>query len=95
MWELAYFSISRAELHARIGTPHFTEINSSRLRGGDEDVWAFVSPGGQRLLLLLDVPSERAAILADPPDASAALAALSEATSGLLVTQFDRAYPLA
>ena len=93
MWVLAYFPVSRAELHARVGTPHCTETDGSLTRGGHEDVWAFVSPAGQRIMLLFDVSSERATIAADPPDALAALAALEGATAGVLVFQFDRAYP--
>lgn len=93
MWELAHFRVPRSELHSRIGAPHFTETDSSRTFGGAEDCWAFVSATGQRIMLLLRVPYEEAAVLADPPDVTAALSALALAISDSPVTQLDRAYP--
>lgn len=59
-----------------LGMPHFVETDSARTFGGDEDMWAWELPSGQRLLLVLQVPYGTVMLHCDPPDASPAVAAL-------------------
>jgi hypothetical protein len=56
LWELASIEASRGEMHALLGEPHFIETDSTRTAGGEEDVWAYALPSGQRALVILGVP---------------------------------------
>jgi hypothetical protein len=67
---------TREELRAAFGQPHFVETDSTRTFGGDEDMWAWELPSGQRFLLVLQVPYGIAVLHCDPPNAPPVLAAL-------------------
>lgn len=73
---VAGFSATREELHAILGKAHFTETDSTRTCGGDEDSWAWQLPSAERLLLVLQVPTHKAILQCDPPDPEPAIAAL-------------------
>jgi len=76
MPELASLSITREELRGLLGEPHFTETDSTRTFGGEEDAWAFTLDSGQRVLVVLRAPYRLAVIHADPPQLEPALHAL-------------------
>lgn len=63
------FHATREELRAALGTPHFVETDSTRTFGGDEDMWAWELPSGQRMLIVLQVPYEKVMLHCDPPNA--------------------------
>jgi hypothetical protein len=63
-------------MRAAPGEPHFVEMDSTRTCGGDEDMWAWELPEGQRFLLVLQVPYGVVQIICDPPDPQAVIAAL-------------------
>jgi hypothetical protein len=67
---------TRDELRSALGQPHFVEMDSTRTFGGDEDMWAWELPSGQRFILILQVPYGKAMLLCDPPDPAAVVAAL-------------------
>ena len=92
IWQLASFKIDRTSLRARIGEPHYVEVDGSRTFGGEEDCWAYISSSGQRVMLTLRVPYKEAVIFADPPDAKGAIAALSAAIGDCAVSVLDRPY---
>lgn len=54
---------------AMLGEPHYTEIDSSRTYGGQEDWWGFKMPSGQSAVICLRVPYQDAVIMTDVPDA--------------------------
>lgn len=62
------FRTKREEVRAALGLPHFVETDSTRTFGGDEDMWAWELPSGLRILLVLQVPYEKAVLHCDPPD---------------------------
>jgi hypothetical protein len=76
MWELCNFKITRPELRAMLGEPHFVETDSTRTYGGDEDAWAYTLPSGQRVVVVLRVPYHIAVFSADPPELDPFLEAL-------------------
>ena len=67
LWGLASLKSSRAELRGMLGDPHFVETDPTRTCGGEEDGWAYTLPSGQRMLIVLDVPSGFAELYGDPP----------------------------
>jgi hypothetical protein len=73
---VAGIKATREELRAALGEPHYVETDSTRTFGGDEDMWAWELPSGQRFLLVLQVPYGVAVLHCDPPDASPVIAAL-------------------
>ena len=70
------FRATRSEMRSALGEPHFVETDSTRTFGGDEDMWAWELPSGQRFLLVLQVPYGLLQILCDPPEPQAVIAAL-------------------
>jgi hypothetical protein len=68
MWELCLLKITRPEMRAMLGEPHFVETDSSCTFGGEEDGWGFTLPSGQRVVIVLRVPYHDAVFSADPPD---------------------------
>jgi hypothetical protein len=76
VWAVAGYRASRDELREMLGPPHYTETDSRRTRGGEEDCWGFVQPGDGRLLIVLDVVTGHALIYSDRPEAGPALQAL-------------------
>ena len=79
LWAVAEFTSSREALRRQLGAPHHVETDSTRTMGGEEDCWAFETPIGQRVALLLRVPYRLAVIYCAPPDAREAVAALGAA----------------
>jgi hypothetical protein len=77
VWGLASFKITRPELRAMLGEPHYVETDAQRTCGGEQDAWACTLPGGQRVLVILDVTSGCAELCADPPTLGPVLGALS------------------
>lgn len=75
-WMVAAVRSTREELRTALGEPHFVETDSRRTSGGDEDMWAWELPSGQRFLLVLQVPRGIAILHCDPPDALPVVAAL-------------------
>ena len=67
---------TRSELRAALGEPHIVETDGTRTFGGDEDMWAWELPSGQRLLIVLQVPHGKAILHCDPPHAAPVVAAL-------------------
>ena len=67
MRELCALKITRPELRAVLGMPHFVETDSYRTFGGEEDWWAFRLPSDQRVVIVLHVPYHLAVFSADPP----------------------------
>lgn len=86
LWELAQFRSSREHIWQLLGTPHYTEADSTRTFGGEEDAWGFLLPSGQRVLIAFRVPYGTAVICADPPSVAPVLAALGDSVSKLGVT---------
>lgn len=76
-WEIGHFSIDRETLRERLGAPHFTETDSSRTFGGEEDSWAYSTDSGLRVVITLRVPYREAVIYSDPPNAEEAAKAFS------------------
>jgi hypothetical protein len=76
LWGLASLKTSRAELRCMLGEPHFVETDPTRTCGGEEDGWAYTLPSGQRMLIVLDVPSGFAELFGDPPALGPILQAL-------------------
>ncbi len=76
LWELASFDASREQMRNLLGLPHFTETDSTRTAGGEEDGWAYILPSGQRVLIILAVPHRKVRLIADPPKLDALLAML-------------------
>ena len=75
-WELAAFRATREEARVLLGQPHYTETGTMRTSGGEEDIWAYALPSGQRLLIIHHVPYQGATLCADPPDLGPVLEAL-------------------
>src|SRR5262249_42085816 len=73
---VARLRATREELRAALGVPHFTETDSTRTFGGEEDLWAWELPSGLRFLLVVRVPYHDALLYCDPPDPTPAVAAL-------------------
>ena len=76
IWAVASFKISRNGLRQDLGPPHFVETDSTRTSGGGQDVWAYLLPTGQRLLIILEVSTNCAEFFIDPPELFPILAAL-------------------
>jgi hypothetical protein len=70
------FHATRDELRAALGEPHFVETDSTRTFGGDENMWAWELPSGQRLLIVVQVPYGVVLIYCDPPDPEPVIGAL-------------------
>jgi hypothetical protein len=68
MWELCVFKVTRTEMRAMLGDPHYVETDSFRTYGGEEDWWAYTLLSGQRLVIVLRVPYKMATFNADPPE---------------------------
>ncbi len=67
IWALVGLNITRPELHALLGEPHFVETDPTRTCGGLEEVWAYQLNSGQRFLIVFDVTKGWAELLGDPP----------------------------
>jgi hypothetical protein len=76
IWGLASLKITRQQLQALLGAPHFTETDPRRTCGGEEDGWAYVLPTDQRVLVVLDVTTAWAELFGDPPELEPILLAL-------------------
>jgi hypothetical protein len=76
LWGLASFKITREELRALLGEPHFVETDPRRPCGGQQDSWAYRLQSGQRLLIIFDVTISTAELVGDPPDLVPITAAL-------------------
>lgn len=76
IWGVISLKITRPELHAILGDPHFVETDPTRTCGGEEDAWAYKLASGQRLLIILNVLSGWAELFGDPPDTSPLLKVL-------------------
>ncbi|NKF22707.1 hypothetical protein [Solimonas marina] len=94
LWELAQFSSSREHMRQLLGAPHYTETDSTRTFGGEEEAWGLSLPSGQRVLITFQVPYGTAVICADPPSVKPVLAALGLSTSALGVTVLSQPVPL-
>jgi hypothetical protein len=70
---VAGWRASQSEMHEDFGPPHFTETDSTRTSGGDEDCWAWELPIGQKVMIVLGVPYDRVTLYCDPPDSRPAL----------------------
>lgn len=70
------FLTTRDELRSALGQPHFVETDSTRTFGGDEDMWVWELPSGQRFLLVLQVPYGNAILHCDPLDPGPVVQAL-------------------
>jgi hypothetical protein len=68
IWGLANLKVTRVDLPAMLGEPHFVETDPRRTCGGERDAWAFRLPSGQRVLVILDVTVEIASLFGDPPE---------------------------
>jgi hypothetical protein len=68
LWILAKVKIEQSVLRGIFGNPHFTETDSTRTYGGDEDAWGFRLESGQRLLVVYQVPYENALLYSDSPE---------------------------
>ncbi|RKG48283.1 hypothetical protein D7X30_40895 [Corallococcus sp. AB011P] len=84
------FASTREELRP-LGEPGFIEEDSLRTAGGREFNWAFESASGLRFSLRWSEAMEYAVVVADPPDPSAAVAALR--SLGLNATFTTRELP--
>jgi hypothetical protein len=71
MWGVVSLKISRSEMRALLGAPHFVETDPRCTCGGEEDAWAFVLPSAHRIIIIAD--SGGAYVGSDPPDAEPAL----------------------
>lgn len=76
IWGLATLRMTRPQLRALLGMPHFVETDPRRTCGGEEDGWAYALPTGQRMLIILDATIGCAGIFGDPPDLGPLLLAL-------------------
>jgi hypothetical protein len=76
IWALASLRVTRPDLRALLGEPHFVETDPRRTCGGEEDAWAYVLPSGQRVLIILIPEIDTAEIFSDPPDLGPVLRAL-------------------
>jgi hypothetical protein len=94
LWELGSFRSSREQMQDFLGGPHYTETDSARTFGGDEDVWGFSLPSGQRVLITFQVPYGTAVISADPPAIAPILAALGVSSSKLDFAELSQPIPL-
>jgi hypothetical protein len=80
IWALVSLKITRRELHAMLGEPHYIETDPRRTCGGEQDVWAFKLSSGQRLLVVLDPVAGCAELYGDPPLAESILQSLAIAS---------------
>jgi hypothetical protein len=94
LWGLAWLELSRAEMHALLGEPHFVETDPTRTSGGEEEAWAYVLPSGQRVLIILAVPYHRVQLIADPPELSPVLTALKLGLDDPRLHRYAEPYPL-
>jgi hypothetical protein len=76
IWGLASLKVTRPELRALLGDPHFVETDPRRTCGGEEDGWAYLLSTGQRVLVILDVNRGWAELFGGPPDLGPVLLAL-------------------
>lgn len=76
IWGLASLNVTRPELRDLLGDPHFVETDPRRTGGGEQDSWAYALPTGQRVLVVLEVPTSWAELFGDPPDLAPVLFAL-------------------
>lgn len=95
MWELGNFKITRSELRAMLGEPHFVETDILRTYGGEEDVWAYLLSSGQRVVVVLRVPYRMAVFSADPPELDPVLHALCIARSDARLERHSQPVPVA
>src|SRR5262245_60288677 len=75
LWALARLEITRTELRAMLGEPHYIETDNRRTCGGEEDCWGYALTSGQRVLIVLD-PITGAVLYGDPPNLGPILEAL-------------------
>ena len=76
IWGLASLKISRLELHAMLGEPHYIETDPLRTCGGNQDAWAFSLQSVQRVFVVFDVTSSWAEVFGQPAELAAVLQAL-------------------
>jgi hypothetical protein len=85
LWGLASVKVCRSEMRELLGEPHYVETDPRRTPGGEQDAWGYRLPTGQRLLVLLDVASGWAELIADPPDLEPVLEAIKPKLEGLRI----------
>lgn len=66
-WQVGGLKITREELRAILGEPHFVQTDSFRTFGGDEDCWAFELTNGDRIGFVLRVPYKIVVLYGDTP----------------------------
>lgn len=94
LWGLASLAVTRPQLHAMLGSPHFVETDSLRTAGGDEDAWAYILDAGQRVLIVLEVPYHTARLIADPPEIGPVLRALGIAPDDPRLSHYPEPFRL-
>ena len=94
MWEVCILKITRPELRALLGGPHFVETDEYRTHGGEEDAWGYTLPSGQRVVVILRVPYRVAVISADPPELAPVLQALHIASDDVRLERPSQPVPV-
>ena len=67
-WTVAGFKMANDEVRKRLGHPHFTETDSTRTYGGDEDIWGFALESGQHVCVCFQIPYGNVLIHSDKPN---------------------------
>ena len=75
-WLVAAFKMTNAEMRNMLGVPHFTETDSMRTFGGNEDYWSYELQSGQHLSVCSQVPYGIVHLYTDKPDLNEILDAL-------------------
>jgi hypothetical protein len=75
-WTVAGFKMENEEIRRMLGDPHFTETDSTRTFGGNEDVWSFALESGQHIGICSQVPYGNVLVHSDKPDLKEILEAL-------------------
>ena len=64
------------EVRKMLGEPHFTETDSTRTYGNNEDIWGFTLESGQHLVVCSQVPYGIVLLHGDKPELKEILQAL-------------------
>ena len=75
-WTVAGFKMANDEIKKILGDPHFTETDSTRTYGGDEDIWSFTLESGQHIGICSQIPYGVVLLHSDKPDLEEILEAL-------------------
>ncbi len=76
IWGLVSYKVTRSELRAMLGPPHYVETDPRCTCGGEQDSWAYKLASGQRILVILDVKSGWAELWGNPPQIGPILVSL-------------------